>query len=81
MIMISSIFFFFFFLNSLFLCYSQSFLTKVLTLDVLLSTAVRAVVVVAKLVILYILFLISFVLALRAAIVAKLLMLGISFLT
>ena len=77
MIMISSIFF----LNSLFLCYSQSFLTKVLTLDILLSTAVRAVVVVAKLVILDILFLISFILALRAAIVAKLLMLGISFLT
>ena len=78
MIMISSIFFF---LNSLFLCYSQSFLTKVLTLDILLSKAVRAVVVVAKLVILDILFLISFILALRAAIVAKLLMLGISFLT
>ena len=77
MIMISSIFF----LNSLFLCYSQSFLTKVLTLDILLSTAVRAVVVVAKLVILDILFLISFILALRAAIAAKLLMLGISFLT
>ena len=77
MIMISSIFF----LNSLFLCYSQSFLTKVLTLDILLSKAVRAVVVVAKLVILDILFLISFILALRAAIVAKLLMLGISFLT
>ena len=78
MIMISSIFFF---LNSLFLCYSQSFLTKVLTLDILLSKAVRAVVVVAKLAILDILFLISFILALRAAIVAKLLMLGISFLT
>ena len=46
-----------------------------------MSKAVRAVVVVAKLVILDILFLISFILALRAAIVAKLLMLGISFLT
>ena len=79
MIMISSIFFFLFWIH--YFCVIVSFLTKVLTLDVLLSTAVRAVVVVAKLVILYILFLISFVLALRAAIVAKLLMLGISFLT
>ena len=46
----------------------------------LFSTAVRAVLV-AKLVILDILFLTSFILALRAVVVAKIVMLGISFLT
>ena len=45
------------------------FLTNLLTLGVLFSTAVKAVVV-AKLVILGILFLISFILALRALIAA-----------
>ena len=57
-------------------------MTKLLTLDVLLSTAVREIVVVAKLVILGILFLTSFILALRAVVVAaKLVIFGISFLT
>ena len=56
------------------------FLTKLLTLDILISTAVRAVVE-AKLEILDILFLTSFILALRAVLVAKLVILGISFLT
>ena len=55
-------------------------MTKLLTLGILFSTAVRAVVV-AKLVILVILFLNSFILALRAVVVAKLVILGISFLT
>ena len=45
---------------------------------ILFSTAVRAVVV-AKLVILGILFLTSFILVLRAAVVTKLVILGISF--
>ena len=53
------------------------FLTKLLTLGVLLSTAVRAVAV-AKLAILVILPLTTFILALRAAVVAKLVILGIS---
>ena len=48
--------------------------------DILFSTAVRAVVV-ARLVILGILFLTSFILALRAVVVAKLVILVISFLT
>ena len=57
-------------------------MAKLLTLGILPSTAVWAVVVVvAKLVILDILFLTPFILALRAVIVAKLVMLGISFLT
>ena len=56
------------------------FLTKLLRLLILFSTAVRAVVVVAKLVILVILFLTSFILALRAVLVATLLILCISFL-
>ena len=58
MIMISSNFIFNF-TNS---CVIVSFLIKLLTLGVLFSTAVRAVVV-AKLVILHILFLTSFILA------------------
>ena len=57
------------------MCSSQFFLTKLLTLGILFSTAVKAVVV-AKLVILGILFLTSFILALRAVVVAKS---GISF--
>ena len=58
------------------------FLTKLITLGILFSTEVRAVIlVVAKLVILGILFLTSFILALRAVVVAKLVILGISFLT
>ena len=52
------------------------FLAKLLTLDVLFSTAVRAVVV-PKLVRLSILILISFILALLAAVVAKLIILGV----
>ena len=47
--------------------------------DISFSTSVR-VVVVAKLVILSILFLASFILALKAAVIAKLVVLGISFL-
>ena len=57
------------------------FLLKLLILGNLFLTAVRAVVVVAKLVILGILFLISFILALIAVIVAKLVVLSISYLT
>ena len=56
------------------------FFTKLLTLGILFSTAVRAVAV-AKLVILGISPLTSFILALRAAVVAKLLIIGISPLT
>ena len=56
------------------MCYSK-FLSKLLTLGILFSTAVRAVVA-AKLAMLGILFLISFVLALRAVAVAKLEILG-----
>ena len=56
--------------------HSQFFLAKLLTLDVLFSTAVRAVVV-PKLVRLSILILISFILALLAAVVAKLIILGV----
>ena len=62
------------------LCVIVSFLTKLLTLGILFSTAVRAVVV-ATLVTLRILFITSFVLALREALVAKLVILGISPLT
>ena len=56
------------------------FLAKLLTLGILFSTVVRAVVV-AKLVILGISSLTSFMLVLRAAVVAKLVILGISLLT
>ena len=62
------------------MCYSQFFLTKSPTLGILCSTPVRAVVV-AKLVILGILLLTSFILALKTVVVAKLARLGISFLT
>ena len=56
---------------------SQSvFSTKLLTLGILFSTAVR-VVVVDKLIILGILLLTSFILALRAVVVAKLVISGI----
>ena len=55
-------------------------MTKLLTLGILFSTAVRAVVV-AKLVILGISSLASFILALRTVVVAKLVILGISPLT
>ena len=54
------------------------FLTKLLTLDILFSTVVRAVVV-AKLAILGILFLPSFFLALRAVVLTKLVVLSTSF--
>ena len=57
------------------MCYSQ-FLTRLLTSGTLFSTEVRAVVV-AKLVILGILVLTSFVLALRVVLVPKLVMLDI----
>ena len=57
-----------------------AFLTKLLTLDILFSTAVRAVVV-AKLVILGTLFLTSFILTLWEVVVVKLAILDISFLT
>ena len=76
MIMMSSNFIF----NFTNFCCSQFFLTKLLTLGLLFSTAVRAVIL-AKLVILSISTLTSFILALRAVVVAKLVMLGISFLT
>ena len=56
---------------------SKFFLAKLLTFSMLFSTAVKAVVV-AKLVILGILFLTSFILALREALVAKLVLLSIS---
>ena len=55
-------------------------MTKLLTLGILFSTEVRAIVV-AKLVMLDVLFLISFILALRAVVVAKLVAMGISPLT
>ena len=65
MIMISSIFFF----NFANFCVIFSFFwTKLITLGILFSTAVRAAVA-AKLVILGILFLASFILALRAVVV------------
>ena len=57
------------------MCYS-SFFTKLLTLGILFSTAVRALVA-AKLVILGISPLTSFILALREALVARLLIWGI----
>ena len=61
-------------------CVIVSFLTKLLTLGILFSTAVRGVVL-AKLVILSISHLTSFILALGEALVAKLVILGISLLT
>ena len=54
-------------------------MTYLLWLGILFSTAVRGVVVVAKLVILGILFLTSFILLLREALVTRLVILGISF--
>ena len=78
MIMISN--FLFNFTN--FCVIASFFLTKLPTLGILFSTAVRAVVVVvAKLVIIGISPLTSFVLALREALVGKLVILGISPLT
>ena len=65
--------------NFIIFCVTVSFLTKVLTLGILFSTAVRLVLV-AKLIILGILFLTSFLLALREALVTKLVILGIFFL-
>ena len=70
MIMISNFLF-----NIINFCYS-SFFTKLLTLGILFSTAVRALVA-AKLVILGISPLTSFILALREALVARLLISGI----
>ena len=63
------------FLNSL-MCYSQFFLTKLPKLGISSSTAVREVVV-AKLVILGILLLTSFILALRVVLVAVFVISGI----
>ena len=54
-------------------------MTYLLWLGILFSTAVRGVVVVAKLVILGILFLTSFILLLREALVTRLVILGIPF--
>ena len=77
MIMISNNFIF----NLTNFCVIVSFLTKLLTLGILFSTAVGAVVV-TKIVILGILFLTLCILALRAVVVvAKLVILGISPLT
>ena len=75
MIMITSIFVF----NFTNICVIV-FLTNLLTLSILFSTVVRAVLV-TKLVILCISPLTSFILALRAAVAAKLVILGISPLT
>ena len=63
MIMISNCFF-----SVINFCNIVSFFNKLLTLSIIFSTAVRAVIV-AKLVILGILFLASFILALRAELV------------
>ena len=73
MIMISSNFLF----NFTNYCVIVSFLTELLILGILFSTAVRAVAV-AKLVTQSVLSLTSFILALRSAVVAKLVTLGIS---
>ena len=59
------------------MCYNKFFLTKLLTLSILFSTAVRALVV-AKLVILGISLLTPFILAWRAVVAAKLVVLGVS---
>ena len=58
------------------MCYSQFFLTKLLTLGILFPTAIRALVVL-KLVILGTTPLTSFILSLRVVAVDKLVMLGI----
>ena len=76
MVMISSSFIF----NFTDFCVIIISLTKLPTLVILFSTAVRAFVI-AKLVILSTLFLTSFILALRKVVVVKLVILGISFLT
>ena len=73
MIMISSNFIF----NVINFCVLVSFLTKLLTLGILISKALRTVVVVAKIVILGILFLTSFVLALQVVLAAKVVISGI----
>ena len=62
------------------MCYIQFVLTKLLTLGILFSTAVRTLVV-AKLVILVISPLTSFISALIEALVPRLVILGISLLT
>ena len=71
MIMISNFLF-----NFISFCVIVSFLTKLLTLGISFSTAVRALLV-AKLVILGISSLTLFILALREALVAKLLISGV----
>ena len=64
-----------FILNFIIFCVIVSFLTKLLTLDILFSTAIR-VVVAAKLVLLGVLILTSIILVLRKSLVAKLVTLG-----
>ena len=64
-----------FILNFTYFCVIVTFLTKLLTLGILFSTAVGAVVV-PKLVILGFLFLKSFILPLRVVLVAKLVISG-----
>ena len=71
MVMISNFLF-----NFISFCVIVSFLTKLLTLGILFSTAVRALLV-AKLVILGISSLTLFILALREALVAKLVISGV----
>ena len=63
-------------MNFISFCVIVRFLTKVLTLGILLSTAVRALVV-ARLEILWILPLTSFILAVRVVLVPKVIMSGI----
>ena len=65
-----------FFFNFINFCVIVSFLTKLLTLGILFSTVVRAVLV-AKLLLLSIFPLTSFILALRVVLVTKLVILGI----
>ena len=62
-------------LNFIIFCVIVSFLTKLLTLDILFSTEIR-VVVAAKLVLLGVLILTSIILVLRKSLVAKLVTLG-----
>ena len=64
-----------FILNFIIFCVIVSFLTKLLTLDILFSTEIRAVVA-AKLVLLGVLILTSIILVLRKSLVAKLVTLG-----
>ena len=64
-----------FILNFIIFCVIVSFLTKLLTLDILFSTEIR-VVVAAKLVLLGVLILTSIILVLRKSLVAKLVTLG-----